>query len=497
MIEKEYQEREEDRKARRMKLRRTLAQRRQDVAQEAFDKGVRRGVQKERRVAQKAREQFEKYRKSHSSKTRKIWGHRLRVARREAFFKGIDFGSRQERTKQSKTAGAKPAQTIEPALKKRRWSKVAHLSADQIAAACSSAACEGLGATPTKAREDHDFSSLLSDEAPVVPRATSKGSRQGVHALSGCPTPLRSVALAPQRSNALVGDERAMFLASCPPADASAFFEHAELLRSVPSGVHSANALRAFLKNPAGVAREPAAFQLRCTLQRAGKDSTAKTIVFITSGKCSLWKLNQIVAECFGGTAQKFAYEANQGAIVPGSYFAVSRPLEPGQCNKAMLSSNSTASSRSGRDPAFIDDRSSTVAMLFRGTSTGLSLERDAHEAAQLVSFSSPSIGADVIISLDGTMLDSYDSRDIYDKNRRYGNGRKTLPRIVCSSFLGATEIEKMNITFQGSRYPEFLSRFDSTWSAIHASCRRSQRMPLFHSDGADFDPNSCPSSED
>merc|ERR1712216_1120206 len=138
------------------------------------------------------------------------------------------------------------------------------------------------------------------------------------------------------------------------------------------------------------------------------------------------------------------------------------------------------------------------------GTSTRDALIREPADAAQRVSFLSPSLEGEVLVTLDGIMLDSYDShtmlfskdkkkkkRPVLDKLRRHSNGRRPLPRIVRSSFLSIAEIEAKNIFMQGSREgPDFLLRIATPWSALHESCRRSRRKPLFQKDGRDFDLN-------
>lgn len=243
-------------------------------------------------------------------------------------------------------------------------------------------------------------------------------------------------------------------------------------------------ALSSFIEDPSGVTKESAAFQLRCKQQ--GQDG--RKVVVVVRGKCKLRKLNHVIAECFGAGQEAFAYEPKKGGSILGSHFSVSRPHGPGQCSMVIISSASSAS-QIGRSSSFIDDQDVSVAQLFRGTSTGSALEREASEAAQEVMFASPLLSADVSITLDGIMLDSYDSHNLFDKNRRHGNGRRSLPRIVRSSFLSVADIEEKNVVMQGSRQgPDILQQFDSAWSAIHASCRRAQRQPLFRKDGSDFE---------
>jgi len=262
----------------------------------------------------------------------------------------------------------------------------------------------------------------------------------------------------------------------------------------------SADALSAYLKNPVGVTSEPAAFQLRCT--QKCEEGPPRTVVFVVGGRCRLWKLNQVIAECFDVSEEDFSYEPLKGRSVLGSRFVVTRSQDPFQCSKALICSRRSAII--GGQVACVDDRNCTVAELFRGKSTRDALEREPADIAQRVSFMSPSLDAEVLVTLDGIMLDSYDSHTLFDTNtrknkkrpvldkvRRHCNGRRPLPRIVRSSFLSIAEIEAKNIFMQGSREgPDFLLRIATPWSALHESCRRSQRKPLFQKDGRDFDLN-------
>jgi len=251
-----------------------------------------------------------------------------------------------------------------------------------------------------------------------------------------------------------------------------------------PSGVSGTESLCSFLENPVGVTTKPAVFQLRCTQIRKVSEPVQK-IVIIVGGRFTLWKLNQIIGECFN--ARDHAFEPNKckGATVLGSHFKVSRPLQPGHCDNVLISSRCTAS-QIGSDTAFLDDRGYTVSELFRGTSTRCALQREPGDASQQVVFSSPLLSADVSVSLDGIMLDSYDTGYGFDKNRRHGNTKLPTPRIVCSSFLGLGEIEDKNAAMQGSQKgPDFLSH--TSWSGIHAPWRLSEYRQLFHEGGGDF----------
>ena len=63
-----------------------------------------------------------------------------------------------------------------------------------------------------------------------------------------------------------------------------------------------------------------------------------------------------------------------------------------------------------GSGDAFTDDKQYSVAQLFRGVSTRDSLEQPASEAAQRVSFVTPSLPASIDVSLDGIIIDPYDA---------------------------------------------------------------------------------------
>lgn len=247
------------------------------------------------------------------------------------------------------------------------------------------------------------------------------------------------------------------------------------------------DALRSFLLSAKCLTDEPAAFQLRC--KQPGTDGKlARKVVIVVGGKCRLFKLNQIIAECFDAGCEEFSYNHMQGSTVLGSRFLVSRPLSPGSCDKAIVCSSQTAK-HVGSPDAFVNDRNYSVAQLFRGKSTRHALERAPSEAAQHVEFVSPLLDSEVLVTLDGIMLDRYDSHNLFEKKRRHSNGSRPLPRIVRSSFLSVAEIEAKNILMQGSREgPDYLLKISTPWSAIHETSRRAQRKPLFRKDGRDYD---------
>jgi len=258
-------------------------------------------------------------------------------------------------------------------------------------------------------------------------------------------------------------------------------------------------ALQKFLNSPAGVTTDAAAFQLRCkqTSQVRSEETgevrkVVRKVVVVVGGRTKLWKLNQTIAECFEAADGEFSHSPNAGTTVLGSRFIVSRPLKPGVCDKVLICSARSAAHVGSHDAAapFVDDRSFSVAQLFRGTSTRTALVRKPSEAAQRVSFASPKLGSEVSIFLDGIMLPSYDSRNLFDKKRRHSNGWRPLPRIVRSSnLLKVEEIEAKNIVMQGDREgPDYLLKMATPWSDFHSSSRRSQRKPLFRKDGRDYD---------
>merc|ERR1719253_1519139 len=150
-------------------------------------------------------------------------------------------------------------------------------------------------------------------------------------------------------------------------------------LSSVARGA-AVEAMRSFLVNSVdNVTSEPAAFQLRCQHVCEGT-SGSKDAVIIVGGKCTLWKLNQIIAECFDASEHEFAHEAKKGTTVLGSRFLVSRPLPPGQCGKVTVCSRHSAA-QVGTSAAFIDDQNFSVAQFFRGRSNRSSLQRDTADA--------------------------------------------------------------------------------------------------------------------
>lgn len=260
------------------------------------------------------------------------------------------------------------------------------------------------------------------------------------------------------------------------------------------------NALQSFLEDPSGVTTEPSAFQMRCTqVCQVGCNQTCqvvrvvKELVVIISGDCNLCKLNQIISECFNATEHEFVNESTKGETMVGSHFLVSRPLQPGQCSKAIICSSCSVSN-TGVGSAFLNDQSYSIAQLFRGKSTGYALEREPAEAAQQIVLKSPLLSADVAVDLDGIMLDSYETCiDSYvpliGEEQRRSNRQRPLPRIVQSSFLSVAEIEAKNIcmhdTLDG---PDAALNVDNPWSSSHESYRCLQREPLFWRDGRDFD---------
>merc|ERR1711966_279734 len=106
---------------------------------------------------------------------------------------------------------------------------------------------------------------------------------------------------------------------------------------------------------------------------------------------------------------------------------------QPHQCSEVMIGSNCSAY-QAGSATSFVDDQECTVAQLFRGKSTRLSLEREPSEVLQAVTFMSPALSAGIAVSLDGIMLDSYDSGNIFDKARRHSNGKR--PSAHCAFIL-------------------------------------------------------------
>lgn len=158
-----------------------------------------------------------------------------------------------------------------------------------------------------------------------------------------------------------------------------------------------------------------------------------REVDIVVDGKCNLWKLNKIIAECFD--ASDGVLKKNKNATILGSHFAVSRPLKPGQCNKVVICSEASAL-RIGSASDFVDDRCYTVSQLFRGKSMSSRLALgEMTEATHQVTFASPLLSAEVDVSL-------------YDfLGSRYA--RKPLSQIVHSSFLSVEELQGKNLVMQ------------------------------------------------
>lgn len=434
------------------------------------------------------------------------WRKRLVEAKKEAFKQGARLGARRERSKQ---AGHTHELLVEAPLPKKKKSKA------------SSVRRRIVGKQPAPAwlvQSGRPWFSLVSRVAAVSKRSGAKKANQKSQAnisqalrrtriIGKQPRPLVYAAKAASSWEddlaRFQGDAEAPVVPTraAPPASkkhgrpaAKVQGDFAALsLAAAPTparsrGNNGTDRLRSFLEDPTGATKEAAAFQLRCKLLSEAQN--CKTVVVVVGGKCRLWKLNQIIAESFDAGAGAFCSEPDQGATVNGSCFMVSRQMHPGQCSNSPVCSAASAHSLDIHS-SYLDDKDYSVAELFRGKSTRTALFSDPADATQKVRFSSPLLGAEVSVSLDGIMLDRYDSGNRLDKQRRRGNGRRALPRIVGSSFLGFGEIEARNDILAGSKdRPNFLREFDASWSAIHANYRRSQRQPLFSEDGADFDPN-------
>lgn len=476
-------------------------------------------------------------------KRSKAWSQRLVSTKHEAYKLGLRYGSKKERRKLAKaqrflleaTVCAEEEQAEPPVSKKTRATKVKtskvasskglalrrRLRGKQVcpwwhkvsswwqkvssklqraslrtvpvepAPACPSFSPQA-ASSPLRGGADA-FPSFSSPQSLPEPKSRPEPIRPLVSHLLGAPTPARqrpptkaSGSTLAQLRRARQEPNTAPLKPSRPAQAPSTPMEVPSTPTSVPSGADGADHLCEYLENPKGVTAKPAVFQLRLK-QTSEVDGAAKKTVIIVGGKSSLWKLNQIIGECFNASDHEFEPKKGKGATVLGSHFKVSRPVAPGRCNEVMISSRCTAAYAGTR--AFVDDRNYTVAELFRGTSTRCALHREPGDAAQRVVFSNPLLSADVSVSLDGIMLDNYDSGNVFDKSRRNGNGKLPVPRIVCSSFLGFGDLEAKNNAMQGSQKGGCLSMFDASWSAIHASYRRSEYRQLFREGGGDFGP--------
>jgi hypothetical protein len=453
------------------------------------------------------------------NKRSKAWMKRLAEAKVEAYKDGMRKGARRTRSKLSKLRGAavghgQPTgqdqedyiaapryriygklalsrQEAAQASRAPRYRIYGKLASSKQAAANSTSVFSTLlqyasspmraddPLSPSPTRSEQTSSRMVEASAPAAKRApkTTWPLLTFPAALRDAPTPSR------RRAKPVGGALAQVRRVAQEPA--SSVRASSIAAKAAPSGASSADNLRYLLEDPTGVTTKPAVFQLRCK-HKCEVSEVTKNVVIVVGGKFTLWKLNQIIGECFNASDHDFEPKKGKGATVLGSHFQVSRPLEPGHCDKVIISSRCSASHVGKTD--FVDDRNYTVAELFRGTSTRCALEREAGDAAQQVTFASPLLSADVSVGLDGIMLDSYDSGNVFDKNRRHGNGKMPLPRIVCSSFLDLGEIETKNNAMQCSQKGvDFLSKFDNSWSGIHASYRRSEYRQLFREGGGDF----------
>jgi len=513
-----------------------------EAYQKGYQTGTQRGAVQERAELKKARqeaaktEKVKRWKRSYArsqahkeelaakeaarSKGSKAWKQRLAAAKIEAYKDGMRKGARRTRSKLSKLGGAAmghgqptvPDQEDEAirAPRFRIYGKLA-LSRQEAAraprhciygklASCKKAATSSTSVfsallryasspmhgadddllSPSPARAQVSPSRMVQSSAPAAKRSAPKTTWP----LLAFPAALRK-APTPARRRAQPGSSALAEVRRGTQENASTSVRSSSTPATAPSGASSADNLRYFLEDPTGVTTKPAVFQLRCK-HTCEVTEVTKNVVIIVGGKFTLWKLNQIIGECFNANDHDFEPKRGKGATVLGSHFQVTRPLEPGHCDKVIISSRCSASHVGKTE--FVDDRNYTVAELFRGTSTRCALEREPGDAAQQVTFASPLLSADVAVSLDGIMLDSYDSGNVFDKNRRHGNGKMPLPRIVCSSFLDLAQIETKNNAMQCSQKGfDFLSKFDNSWSGIHASYRRSEYRQLFREGGGDF----------
>jgi hypothetical protein len=477
-----------------------------DAYQKGYKLGVCSGAQLERAQLSRDDEQQMQTRKARSRKSSKNFGKRLVAGRAESYKSGVCYGVRKARIQKSKVINT---DLLFAALSKQDQQdsdrQVVSSGAETFNSTVGIARYRLRGKSSVT-RQAPCFEAVPQDasdicEFPTPARAWAKKLVTGVDAstLQKDFTCVVGKRITGKKSADQVLCERTLIPESATTtkshstvkAPSPGMEESHHVGTPVPAEVTQSTgteSLCGFLRNPVGATCDPAAFQLRCKQFRQDKSMhLSKKVVLIVSGKCSLWKLNQIIAECFTVGEQDFVHESKKGETVLGSHFLVSRPIHPGRCSNVMICSSSSASA-SGC-PSFLPDQSYTVAQLFRGRSTRYALEREPGEAAQSVTYVSPLLSAGVEISLDGIMLDSYDSGNLFDKQRRLCNGQRPLPRIVRSSFLNVAEIESKNMVMRGSRQgPDFLLKFDESWSAIHASSRRSQRKPLFRKDGRDFD---------
>jgi hypothetical protein len=219
---------------------------------------------------------------------------------------------------------------------------------------------------------------------------------------------------------------------------------------------------------------EPAAYQLRCI-------SSGGEIAFVISGTHNLWKLNQCIAECFGTANGAYQFHTQKGATVVGSYFRISRSM----AKNVLVCSKQSAVKVGGKFASFVDDKSVKILSLFRGTSTGHSLEQSSADVEQRVEFHSPSLMSPVLVRLDGIMPNKCDENA--GKNFRWVND-EPLPRIVGSSFLSSREVDMKNVVMLGDRVQRggwFMA--GESQSDVNKTFVGARKRPLFKDGGADF----------
>lgn len=136
------------------------------------------------------------------------------------------------------------------------------------------------------------------------------------------------------------------------------------------------------------------------------------------SGKNTMFKLNQYIAEAFDvGCGGQFQ-DPGGGKIGQGTCFVVHRPLEPGKCDGALVCG------RRGlvEGCPYIAHKEVKVGVLFQGTNDGIRLIQEEHSKAMKVTYISPQLQHPVSVKVEGIMPNSA-------KPPRHAN-KEPLPRV-------------------------------------------------------------------
>jgi hypothetical protein len=404
---------------------------------------------------------------------------RLQAAKDKAFQEGL----KAQRVASSKAARIKlSAARLEAYQSAQRAQKAADLKASRkrVEAAKQDAYEKGYlhgvsrasGSTPAnrKSKRSIDSQSDPSHIQEICTKPTAASSEQAVQAppklkpapstssiaeaLLASPTPLRIRSKAPWQGSSITNSWQRM---PKPPRDDADDIvlgrRPSEPLRSradvllwrldvkASSSSYSADALQEYLNG--GKARV-GSFQLRLrqTLpptccEGFGDVAAAPTrkIDIVVDGKCTLSKLNQVIAQCFDPSFTALQ-KTKKGTTALGSHFKVSRPIETGHCKMGIICSEASAV-HVGSASEFVDERCYSVAQVFRGKSASSRIDRcgPADATTQQVIFASPLLSTEVDVSLYDFLGSDF--------------GRKPVSQIVSSSFMNVEEMQAKNLMMQ------------------------------------------------